>query len=376
MFLQKEYIREGVSMTLNSTYVLDLPENGLLTSLFMRISGAEASGLGQSGGSWRIEDFISKVEIIANGATVIKSLAAREIKALAFYDQGICSPDSLRNYATNTQFSYLFLNFGRKLMDKELGLDLSKFQSVELKITNTATSSEFSDLTVSTVGLFMRDYQPSALKGYMRTEEFRSWTTVADETKYFDLPIEHVLRRIMLTAIPDVDANYVSEDNIYNYMDDIQLDLDTGQIRVFKGGLDDLIRQNAYEYGRIPQVSGANYNFADKGWDAGLGYVFGGVFGISSKDTAVATSFATRTADQNYNTQTAESYEADSPIDFIVTGLAYQNTAMLRFDYDEDMGMWLDPNVRKSVKLNIHTKNAAADADGTNKVVLDRLVKY
>ena len=67
MFWQKEVIRESVAMTLNDTYNLDLPDFGLLGSMLIRISGAEVSGLGQSGGAWRIIDFISKLEVILNG---------------------------------------------------------------------------------------------------------------------------------------------------------------------------------------------------------------------------------------------------------------------------------------------------------------------
>ncbi|KKK74903.1 hypothetical protein LCGC14_2879070, partial [marine sediment metagenome] len=73
-------------------------------------------------------------------------------------------------------------------------------------------------------------------------------------------------------------------------------------------------------------------------------------------------------------TQKAETYEADSPIAMMVAGVAPFNTAVFRFDTHPDPKEYLDPNARKTVKLDIHTRNAASAAGGRNAIVLDRLV--
>ena len=73
-FYRYEYLREAVSMTLNNTFKLELPDAGKLSALFIRISGSQISGFGASGGDWRIIDKISKVEVLANGSSIVKSI--------------------------------------------------------------------------------------------------------------------------------------------------------------------------------------------------------------------------------------------------------------------------------------------------------------
>lgn len=374
MFLQREYVRENVAMSLNATYKLDLPEHGLLTSLLIRISGGEASGYGASGGAWRIIDKVSKLAVLVNGATVCKSLTGYQAQALAFYDQGVLPPGDWRNYATNTQFEYLLLNFGRYMGDTEFGLDLSQFANVELQVTNTATASDFSDLTISVLGIYVRGSTVGKFQGYLRTEEWRAWTTVADETKYNDLPVEHLIRRIMLQAIVPVDANNVDTTSNSNLMDDVELGLDTGQVRVYKGGIDDLMRENYLDTGKPIVIGGSPYHTADKGIDLGLGRIIAYAQGAGSQDGAGAGTIPTLESARTNGILKPETFEADSPMNLIVVGMAPFYTAQFDFNLGWDVNNWLDPNQRKTVKLDIHTRNASSAAGGRNAIVLDRLV--
>lgn len=373
-FLQREYVRENVAVTLNETYKLDLPEHGLLTSLLIRISGNEASAYGQNGGDWRIIDRITKVAVLLNGATVCKSLTGYQAQALAFYDQGVIPPGDWRNYATNTQFEYMLINFGRYMGDSDFGLDLSQFNNVELQITNDATATEFSGLTISVLGIYLRGSTTGKFNGYLRSEEWRSWTTVADETKYNDLPVEHVIRRIMLQAIVPVDASNVDTTSNSNLMDDIELGLDTGQVRVYKGGIDDLMRENYLDTGKPIVIGGSPYHLADKGIDLGLGRIIAYAQGAGSQDGAGAGTIPTLESARTNGILKPETYEADSPMNLIVVGMSPFYTAQFDFNLNWDANNWLDPNQRKTVKLDIHTRNAASAAGGRNAIVLDRLV--
>lgn len=374
MFKQHEYIREAVAMDLNETYRQDLPNAGLLSSMLIRISGAQASGLGQTGGSWRILDYLSKLEVILNGATVCKSLTPKQVQAGSVWDQGVMPPEVWRNYATNTQYTYLLLNFGRFMGDDLLGLDLARYDNVEFKLTNTALAAQFSDLTISMLGLYLRDMPAGAFRGYVRSEEWRRWNTVADETKYLELPTDFNIRRIMLEATPDVDADGVEDTGIANQMEDIELNFDTGQTKVYKGGIDDLIRLNYYWNGRPLIATGSHYMNADKGVDVSLGYVRGGAWGAGSQDGAGAIVIPTMETGRTSFTQKPETYEADSPQGFIFEGAAPYQSALFNFDDVPDPAQWLNPQQRATVQLNIKTRNSAASADGVNAVVLDRYV--
>ncbi len=374
-YWQRENYRESVSMTLTSTYKLDLPEHGLLGSVMLRFSGNEATGYGQAGGDWRLMDKISKIELIGNGSTVIKSLDARAIQALCFFDQGVMPAAVWRNYATNTQFDTFLINFGRWLYDPDMYLDLSKFDNVELRITNTGAAATFSDLTVSVVCFWLREATQSTYLGYLRTEEWQQWTTVTDEWKYLNLPTESLIRRILLEAIPAVDGSYVADTTPENLMYDIKLALDTGNLIIFDGSMKDLMLENHLDHGREMLATGFNYNNADKGYDIGLGYVLGGAVGIASHDGTVGSTFMTAGAVETKPTQHNETYVADKSAGFLYRGISPHNTALIRFDQMGDPGSWLDPERRKTVKLDIHTRNSSSADAGTNKVILDRLVR-
>lgn len=374
MFWQSEYIRENVAQTLNDTYKLDLPKAGMLGSILIRISGNQKTGLGQDGGAWRLIDFISKVTILINGSEVCKSVTGKQLQAGAFFDQGVLPPGDWRNYATNTQFEYLLINLGRWFKDTDFGLDLAKYNNVEIQIENNMAASEFTGLTYSLLGYYLRDANAGQFRGYMRTEEWKRWTTVADETQYHILPVKYRIRRVMLQAIPNVDASYVDTTGMSNLMDDIDFSLDTGNTRVYKGGLDDLMRDNYLDLGRPMIVGASPYMNADKGIDVSIGRIIGYANGAGSQSGAIADSIATLESARTNGILKPENYDADNPMNVIAFGFAPFSIAMFNFDTNYDPSMWLDPDQRKNVLLNIHTRNSSSAAGGTNAVILDRLV--
>jgi hypothetical protein len=377
MYWQKEIIRDSVSLDLNSTYKLDLPETGILNSLMLYVVGRHQTG--NPTGSinlWRPRDYIDNISVIANGATVVKSLTARQLAFLTMLDQKVVPPAKWIEYSQNYNREVYLLNFGRFFGDKEMGLDLSKFDSVELQVKNVMTNTYFQSLTLTIVANYLRE-AAGGLVGYMRTENWRSWTTVADETKYLDLPTEHVIRRIALQALPDVDSTTkMAKTTFWNLMYDIEANLKTGVLRMYKGGLEKLAFINAFEIGLIPQTAGFIYHAADKGFEVGVGYPWFATVGANTKDDAGAAVIPTMSSEENTNTQKMETYEGDTTPAWVVNGLAYENCVLLPFDQDPNPYTWLDPEANKVVQLNIKTRNDSNAAGGTNNVVLDRLVRY
>jgi len=363
-------------MTLNSTYQVDLPEHGILGSLLIKVEGANMTGHGQNMLNWRVLDNIISIEVLLNGATICKSLTGRLAQAIAFYDNGVVAPDLWRHYATNTQYGYFLIDFGRYLMDPQLGLDLSKYKNVELRITNNAAAAtEFSALTTSILGFYLREPSAGGVQGHIRSEVWRTWTTVQDATEYLDLPTEYPIKRILLQTWPNVDANWLNTTGFSNLADDVELSLDTGVVRVYKGGMDEIAKSNLYEYGRPVITGGEVYALADDGIETGVGNMLYSAHGAGSADDAAAAVIPTFAVTTSNNRQELETYEGDSPIRCIWGGDGYHNTVVFRFDYDENPASWLDPKARATVEMNVHTRNAAASAGGTNRVVLERLVR-
>ncbi len=373
MYVQHEYLRENVTMTRNQTYRIDFPKTGLLSAMLLKLSAPCVSGATLADPLWRLRDHIGLVEVIGNGATIIKSAKLVHLDYLSWLRGGVPRTYQWRNYATNTQYEYVLVLFGREVGDRDYGLDLSKWDNVELRITNTATASYYGDdITLSILCSYLRDHA-AGFRGYLRTELWREWTTVSDEWKYFTLPIELPIAGVYVRAFPD-QTNGVMDTNFANLMYDIQFYTAGGTKTIYNGGLDDLAILNYYMDNAIGLVGGHADINADVGVPISLGRVFGRATASGSLDGAGSATIPTIKGDLTDGDFVAETREADSPIEFIFMGYAYEYSGHLWHARTLAPDELLDPRVSGETTLNIHTRSGAAYADGLNQVVLDRLV--
>src|SRR5574337_1909489 len=319
MYKQLEYLREAVTMVRGQTYRIDLPKSGLLSSIFIKVSGSNVSGATLADESWRLQDFLTTLEIIGNGATVIKSLDYKNAEYFHWLRNKSNPINAWRNYATNTQFEYLPLFFGRKLWDRDYGLDLSKWDNVEFRLTNTASATYYgADFSISLLLGYWRELA-GGFRGYLRTEKWREWTTVSDDTQYFLLPSDYPISGVHVRALPDTTTG-MADANGANLMDDLDFAMQGGTKRIFKGGLDDLALHNYYEIGGNLITGGLADVNADRGLNYGMlrSLVHAGISG--SKDGAVSAVIPTAIADATDGTVSFEAREADSPIEFLEMG--------------------------------------------------------
>lgn len=373
MYKQLEYLRSGDSMPLGVTYQQDLPKSGMLSGLLLKISGDCVSGASLGGGNYRLLDFLPTLEIIANGSTVINSLSAKHLHFLAWLRQGVLPPHNWRNYATNTQFDTLLILFGRKLWDQQYGLDLGRYDNVQLKITNSASAAYYgAALGLDILQYWLRDFA-GGFQGYLRKELWRSWATVQNETQYLLLPTEFPMSGIFLRALPNV-SNGKSITNMGSLMYDIDFSIDGGVKRLYKGGLADLTQVNYLDKGQLALTAAELDLTADKGVDVGLGRIFGWAAVSGSKDGAVSAVVPTEEADDTDNTISFEAREVDAPIEVINMGYAPHNMAWLLDVPDLDPAAMIDPKRDGETRLNIQTRDTASAAGGTNEVILERVV--
>jgi len=373
MYKQYEYLREAVTMTRNETYRLDLPKTGQLSGLLLKISANLTSGAVAAAAAWRLQDYLTKVEIIKNGATVIKSYNFTDLLFLSWLRQGIVPPHFWRTYGANTQFEYGLLLFGRSLGDPDYGLTLNERDSYELRITNTATSTYWStDLTISILQVFVRD-APGGFRGYIRSEEWRNYTTAQNGTEYFLLPTEYPICTLALQAIPSNTAG-MFDTNPQNLAYDIDLSKKGGTLQMYKGGMDDLLVVNYMERGAEVITNGQAYVDADRGLNVAIARMFGWVAGASSKNGAVASTFPTMSADDTDGTISFEDYTAERPIQFWTRGMGYQDFAWLLANLDLDPAKNIDPANDGELRLNIQARDASTAASGTVRLLLERVV--
>lgn len=373
MYWQHQYLRTSVSMTRGLTYRVDLPESGLLSALLLKIEAPAVSGAFAAGGAWRLQDYLGKIEIIGNGSTVIKSLNFQPLQYVDWLRQGMVPPHWWRSYATNTQRETVMLLFGRYLWDTDYGLDLSKWDNVEFRFTNSATAATHgSDPTITIVQYFLRA-KPGAFRGYIRSELWRQYTTAADQTQYFILPTEYPICGLYLRALPHETTN-MTDTGFYNLMDNIVLSQQGGTLEMYNGALNELALCNHIALGHELLVSGQIYGNANVGWETSVGEAYGWSTGWGAKGGAAATVDLTMEADDNTNTLKIINAQADEVAAFMERGYSFQNMVYLIAELENNPDFVLDPKRDGECRLNIHTRNLAGAANGTNEVYLERIV--
>ena len=377
MYWQREFLRQGETWPNGGTLKLDLPKVGLLGSIMVHARRAGVTDAFNAALKWRLIDYISKVEVLANGSDIVKSFSGEVAKGLTIFDGGGGAPDQEFNYGSSTKRAHFMVNFGRKLFDRRFLLDLSRYSNVEIQLTNDGATAQFAgDWTVDLLCYYLRGGDAPRPEGHLRTEEWRSWTTVTDERKYLDLPTERKIRRVLLHVLPAFGTNNNADTQSYNVVDDIELYLRSREVKVLDYSLRELWYENYFDYGREFIAALEPYHSNGYGVKTGLGQVLAKAMGQMPQGGApgantVAVEPGNDGASQKLLRTGTDNYS------WLMTGLGPENCAVLRFDQDPENPMsWLDPLAEKVVNLDIHTANSASADNGKVKVILDRLIPY
>ena len=353
----------------------DLPDSGLLGSIQVHASRAGAVDAFNALYKWRLIDYISKVEVIVNGSTPVKSFTGEIAKAFTIYDGGGGAPDQEFNYGSSTKRAHFMINFGRRLFDRRFFLDLSKFNSVKLELTNDGTSTLFAgDWTIQLIGYFLRGADAPPSQGYLRTEELQSWTTVQNQRKYLDLPSQYRLRRLLFHVLPAHGTNNNADTQSYNVLDNIKLKIRSKKEKLFDASLRFLWYENYFSLGRNFITHLEPYHTGGNGVKTGLGQVLAKAMGqMPQGGTPGANTVAVEPGNDG-DTQKLLRTGTDN-YSWLMLGLGPENTGLLRFDHElDDPSTWLDLAKEKTVQLEAHTADSATADNGTVRVVTDRLV--
>ncbi|OGO08511.1 MAG: hypothetical protein A2Y61_04010 [Chloroflexi bacterium RBG_13_60_13] len=380
-FWQREILRDAVSMTFAQTHELDLPKSGLLGSLVLYISSSQ-NGYPCLGAvpKWRLIDYVSKIEVIGDGAEVIKSWDGKEALAAAFYDDGQEPPGLWRQYSSTPQRQWIPIHFGRKLMDELYGLDLSRFDQVTLKITNDASSTYWTtDIKLTVIAYWLRDAM-GPFGGYFRDEVWKSWTPVAAAIEYSDLPVALPIRRILLEARPArTSATCKNDSSMHALMSDIDFTFKTGQVRVYKGSLEALGHLSVIELGRFVEARGSIDRTAGLGFECGVGYVHQNLgYGGADADS-ISTALSNMSMDIQDSAQEMAYRSGNGQLQWAVRGHGYMHTLPLWNARKPDLADLLDPEGQKVVKVDILTATgtdvSGSDRNARNAIILSRLVR-
>jgi hypothetical protein len=381
MYWQRELLRDGVSMTFNQTFELDLPKTGILGSLALYIrSAANATAL-TSLLRWRLFEYISKIEVIGDGSEIIKSYDGRQALASAFFDDAIEPLGKWGNYNGVTHRQLIPIHFGRQFWDELYALDLARWNQVTLKITNDATSTQFStDIQLTVVACWMRE-NVGALNGYFREEEWKTWAPANTVVEYSTLPTLLPIRRILLRARPAVDDSPVNQNlnTIASQMSTIEFTKRSGQTRLYRGSLEVLGWLSTSELKLLVETAGEAWPANDDHVNVDVGYVTAAVWAASAVDDPTATYPGTVfRADTQLGSQRNWNVATTSPGEFRARGWGYLYQLPILYARRPDLADMLNPATDKDVQLDITCTSGTVTGGARNAesaIILSRLVR-
>lgn len=220
------------STTTSGTETIDLPETGILSEVEIQIRCARSDDTSPVLPFFHI---LTKVELLVDGSTVVKSLSGRQIRALMYYGDGPFGIQTGYMYTSSSNKAYgqFILYLGRFQGDTKYGLDLSRYSNPQLKLTWDTTLTSIDGITYQAAGsspTFTYNIMCKILDGipagftnkYIQSREIDSYNPAASGETNTEIPRGYPLRGIMLGSRYDSKA-------WYSAMDHVKLDFDNGK---------------------------------------------------------------------------------------------------------------------------------------------------
>ena len=206
MYFKEQRYEKTKALSLATTYTKQLPESGLVDNIDLFFKIINASSV-INGAPMNIHHHITKIEVVGNNDKTLLSLTGEDAIAKAYRKMGALPQNMRTELGGSTQSQSIPLFFGRKPYDGEYALDLSKWDKVELSITNDFSSTYFGSHTLDLKLTTIEEPRTIPTK-FMKQWEFDKEKPAAD-TAYVrpKLPTSGLLRSLMIQLDPDLTAN-------------------------------------------------------------------------------------------------------------------------------------------------------------------------
>lgn len=207
MYFKEQRFQKAKASTLASTHTVELPDSGLLDSISMYFRITNAADL-SSVGPTNIHNHITKIEVIGNSDKTLFSMTGECAIAKAFRKMMALPPFKQDEYNGKSQDMLIPIFFGRTYKDGLFALDLSKWDKVELQVTNDFTTSLITagSLNMETRLCTIEDSAASIAK-LLKQWEYQADKPDADgDYVRPKLPSSGRLRSLMIQLDPDLTA--------------------------------------------------------------------------------------------------------------------------------------------------------------------------
>lgn len=211
MYFKDQRYQKAKASTLASTHTVELPDTGLLDSMSIYLRVKNAADMSAVTAPC-IHRHITKIEVIGDSDKILHSLSGEEEIAKAYRKMRALPPFKQNGYNIKYQDLTIPIFFGRRYKDGHYALDLSKWDKVELQVTNDFTTTEITaaSLTMETRLCTIQDPTETYAK-FLKQWEYQSDKpdTDADYVRP-KLPTTGLLRSLMIQLDPDI-APFIAE---------------------------------------------------------------------------------------------------------------------------------------------------------------------
>lgn len=205
MYYKEQRYEKAKASTFAATHTVELPDTGILDSIGLYLKATNAANM-TSYAPGNIHHHITKIEVIGDTDKTLFSLSGEQALAKAYRKMGALPPFTQNEYGLKTQDLLIPILFGRKYRDGKYALDLSKWDKVELKVTNDFTANI---LTAASLNMETRlTTQEDSVETHAKF--LKQWEYQADkpdsDTDYVrpKLPSSGLLRSLMIQLDPDL----------------------------------------------------------------------------------------------------------------------------------------------------------------------------
>lgn len=189
---------------------------------------------------------IKSIDVV-DGSEVIASMSGYAAQAMSFYNNGVMPHNEL-NYEDNAVMRcFVPLEFGRHLYDEDLALDPLKFRNLQLKIDHDYSLGGCSpdNAYLRVLGDLFDEKQITPI-GYLHNKEVFSYTPAAGSAKYIELPLDNIIRKLLV-----MNTNDNEEPDIQ--FETIKIDEEDGKRIIFDCKTMDLIRMITTKFGQFQE---------------------------------------------------------------------------------------------------------------------------
>ena len=234
------------TLTDSQTVTKDLGAGLKIQELRCRYSGTNGA---TSNTLAKLNAMVTKLEVV-DGSDILHSLSGQEEQALNFFRHGLLPFQQLNSKAAGVVIEEFIINFGRFRGDREYYLDTSRFPNAQLRLTHALTISATAGFATGTGSLTViaKLIEDGALpyKGFIMSQEVKSWTTVASGDEETELKRNHPYQSLLVkdletTIEPDVDLT------------NLKLILDAGRFIPFDLSTAIILGDNIQRYGPARQ---------------------------------------------------------------------------------------------------------------------------